>query len=97
MRTLKGLTILVILMIGTSGCSLFKDRVREPLCLPSRPVLEEISREEQIEVWSVNKDTWMKVAINDERLKNHIKTIEGITEAHNKQFKAQCADAVPAP
>jgi hypothetical protein len=92
MRTLKGLTILLIVTIGISGCSLFKDRVREPLCLPARPVLDDISREEQIEMWSVNRDVWTKVAINDTRLKTHISTIEEITEAHNGQFKATCAE-----
>lgn len=92
MKTLKVLTILAILTIGTSGCSIFKDRIREPLCLPERPFLEEITREEQVEMWSVNRDTWIKVAINDERLKNHIRSIEEITTAHNEQFKAQCAE-----
>lgn len=92
MRTLKVLTTLVIVTTGISGCGLFKDRIREPLCLPARPVLEDISREEQIEMWSVNRDTWTKVAINDTRLKSHIKAIEEITEAHNGQFKAECAE-----
>ena len=92
MTRLLALTTLAILTIGISGCSIWKDRVREPLCLPDRPYLEAISVEEQREMWAVNKDTWTKVAINDERLKSHIKTIEGITAAHNEQFKARCAE-----
>lgn len=92
MTRLLALTTLAILTIGTSGCSIWKDRVREPLCLPERPYLEAITFEEQHQMWDVNKDTWTKVAINDERLKSYIKTIEGITAAHNEQFKARCAD-----
>jgi hypothetical protein len=43
-------------------------------------------------MWSTNKEVWTKVAINDTRLKNHISTIEEVTEEHNKQFKAGCAE-----
>ena len=84
-KTLRVLTILLIVTAG-SGCSLFKDRVREPLCLPTRPVLMDISIEEQ---QAINEETLEKIGINDLRLKVHIKTIE---EEHNKQFKAECAD-----
>lgn len=90
MNTLRVLTILLIVTTG-SGCSLLKDRVREPLCLPTRPMLYDLSIEEQREI---PEDTLEKVAINDARLKSHIKTIEGITEAHNQQFKAKCAEGV---
>ena len=92
MENSLGLTILLTVTIGISGCGLWKDSVREPLCLPTRPVLLDISEEEQDNMWSVNKDIWTKVAINDERLKSHIETIEEITEAHNEQFRAECAD-----
>lgn len=87
-KNLKVLTILLIVTTG-SGCSIFKDRIREPLCLPSRPVLLDLSIEEQR---AMEPDTLEKVAINDQRLKSHIKTIERITEEHNKQFKAECAN-----
>lgn len=90
-KTLKVLTTLLI-VTTISGCSVFKDRVREPLCLPARPVLEDISGEEQAELFSVNRDAMVRIASNDIRLKNHIKTIEEITEAHNEQFKAKCAN-----
>lgn len=88
MRTLQVLTILLI-VTTSSGCSILKDRVLEPLCLPSRPLLYDLTIEEQA---AMDRDTLEKVAINDARLKSHIKTIEGITEEHNKQFKALCAD-----
>ena len=80
--------VLAILTIGSivSGCA---SHIAEPLCLPSRPVLEPISIEEQIEI---NPDTLIKVATNDAKLKSHIRSIEQITEEHNKQFKAKCAD-----
>lgn len=90
-KTLKVLTTLLI-VTTISGCGLFKDRVREPLCLPARPVLEDISVQEQVDLFSVNRDAMLKVATNDARLKNHIQTIEEITEAHNEQFKAKCAN-----
>lgn len=86
---IRFLTILLIVTIGSSGCSVFKDRVREPLCLPARPTLIDLSIEEAL---AIEPGTREKVAINDTRLKSHIKTIEEITEVHNTQFKAKCAD-----
>ena len=91
MKTLKVLTIFPILMMIGSGCSAL---VAEPLCLPARPILYPLSIEEQR---AMEQDTLEKVAINDARLKSHIKTIEQITEAHNTQFKAKCADEVSTP
>jgi len=74
-------------MIG-SGCSAL---VAEPLCLPARPVLIAISIEEQR---TIDPEILEKVAVNDIRLKSHIRTIERITDEHNKQFKASCAEEV---
>ena len=81
MKVLVVTTIISIL----SGCA----TVGEPLCLPSRPTLEPISIEEQIDI---NPDTLIKLATNEKKLKSHISTIEAITIEHNRQFKAQCAE-----
>ena len=84
---MKGLKIyFVLMMIGLSGCA---TNLINPLCLPSRPLLQPITVEEQIEI---PPDTLGKVADNQEVLKSHIRTIERITEAHNEQFKAGCSD-----
>lgn len=75
-------------MIGSTallGCA----HIAEPLCLPSRPTLEPISMGEQSDI---KPSTLIKLATNEEKLKRHVRTIERITEEHNKQFKAQCAD-----
>jgi hypothetical protein len=69
-----------------SGCA---SNVAEPLCLPARPVLYDITVEEQE---LINDDTLEKIAINDARLKSYIQTFERITREHNRQFKAQCAE-----
>lgn len=79
------LTILLIATIG-SGCATL---VAEPLCLPERPVLYNIS---ELEQRMIDPDTLEKIAVNDLRLKSHIRTIEGITDEHNNQFKAKCAE-----
>lgn len=81
---------LVVMTIGSilSGCALFK-HPGEPLCLPSRPTLEPISIEEQLEI---PPQTVAKLSRNEGKLKSHVVTIERITEEHNKQFKAECAD-----
>ena len=83
---MKVLTTLLIAMTF-SGCSLFKDNLIEPLCLPSRPVLEDISIDEQR---SIERTTLRKLATNDAKLKSHINTIERITGVHNEQFKVNC-------
>jgi hypothetical protein len=74
------------MMVG-SGCA---TSIVEPLCLPSRPTLINVTNMEKYELYLVNPTTVESLALNDERLKNHIETIEAITEAHNEQFKASC-------
>lgn len=86
---MKRLILLATLMTIGSGCTLLKDPIREPLCLPNRPYLLPITVEEQIEI---NPQVLDKIATNDVRLKSHIKMIEDITIEHNKQFRAQCAE-----
>ena len=61
----------------------------EPLCLPARPVLEPVTVEEQLEIPPL---TVAKLSRNEGKLKSHVRAIERITEEHNKQFDATCAD-----
>ena len=84
---MKVLIPLLILTIGTSGCSLFKERLIDPLCLPERPSLESISIEEQR---AMDRETLRKVAENDVKLKSWIVKAERSADAHNQQFKAKC-------
>lgn len=86
---MKRLILLAILMTIGSGCTLLKDPIREPLCLPSRPYLDPITYAEQLEIRQELRD---KIATNDVKLKSHIRMIEEITIEHNKQFRAQCAE-----
>ena len=90
MKNLQVLTILTILTT-TSGCSLFKNNLVEPLCLPDRPILEVISIEEQRAIKDqVGKDTLRKVGTNDQALKAWVSTVERLAEVHNEQFKSKC-------
>lgn len=78
---------ILVLTIGSlivSGCA---THPASPLCLPGRPTLQPISIEEQS---GVKPSTLIKIATNEEKLKSHVRSIERITEEHNKQFKAQC-------
>ena len=89
LRSLKILTICLIMMSG-SGCSLFKERIIQPLCLPDRPTLINLSNEEKYDLYLANATALEALSINDTTLKNHIETIEEVVREHNKQFKAQC-------
>lgn len=85
---MKILMISLIMMIG-SGCSAL---VAEPLCLPSRPTLINLDNDQKLALVRADREAVEALAINDARLKNHIESIEDITEAHNGQFRAKCAD-----
>ena len=88
-KTLKVLTICLILTIS-SGCSLFKDRLIEPLCLPDRPELESISIEEQTSIKHISPDLLRRVGENDLKLKSYIRTVDAVVSVHNEQFKVKC-------
>ncbi len=92
MKSLKVLTTLLILTTF-SGCSLFKEKLVEPLCLPSNPILESITVEEQLGIFDgAGEETLRKIAENDSKLKSWITTTKRITEAHNEQFESKCGD-----
>ena len=80
-------TTLLILTI-TSGCA--GNQLTLPLCLPDRPVLEPVTIIEQMAIRDISKDLLRRVSLNDLYLKAWLTTVEGITEAHNEQFEAEC-------
>ncbi len=91
MKSLKVLVILLIVTTG-SGCSLFKDKIREPFCLSERPVLEDITVEEQRAVHELDPDLWRRFSLNDRKLKDYIVLTERQAGAHNEQFRAECIE-----
>ena len=89
MRSLQVLTISLILISGlSSGCAIRKGDYITPLCLPDRPQTYSLSVAEQLAIDSYALE---KISLSDANLKDHIETIELITEVHNEQFKAKCA------
>lgn len=79
---------ILVLTIGSLlvGCA---SHPASPLCLPSRPVLEPISMGEQSDI---KPSTLIKIATNEAKLKSHVRSIERITEEHNKQFESKCTE-----
>ena len=77
-------------MILGSGCSLFKHSIIQPLCLPERPQLVEVTNEQKYQLYLAEPTALEALAVKDLRLKSHIETLEEITEIHNKQFEAKC-------
>ena len=86
---MRVLTISLIVMIS-SGCSFFKNDLVEPLCLPLRPILEDISVEQQRKLKAADEAAFTSVVLNDISLKAHIVVIETIVGVHNEQFTASC-------
>jgi hypothetical protein len=79
----KVLTTLAILTIS-SGCAT-SIPVEGPLCLPTRPVLEEITRQEQLDIRDqVSADVLRRIGTNDLSLKSHIRVLEGTIRAHDE-------------
>ena len=89
MKTLKVLITGLIVTTG-SGCAISKGDLILPLCLPERPVLQDITKEEQEKILGISPVIIEKISKNDIKLKIHIKTIEQLTEEHNAQFKVKC-------
>lgn len=73
-----GLIILATLMIG-SGCATVPPE--PPLCLPERPVLVEITVDEQR---SVERDLLWKFTVNDLALKEYARLLEERIKAHDE-------------
>ena len=86
LKNLKILTVFSIMMIG-SGCA---THVASPFCPPDRPELIDISNQEKFDMYNAAPSALEALALNDERLKSHIRLLEAIAVEHNKQFKAEC-------
>jgi hypothetical protein len=88
-KILKVLTILTTLTIS-SGCSLFKEDLIEPLCLERRPLLQPVSVPDQRLMKVASEEGFATMALNDRALKDWIVVTERTVEVHNEQFKAKC-------
>lgn len=89
MKTIRVLiTLLIVTTIG-SGCAT-KEKFIEPLCLPDRPIMVDMSVEHQREFKEWNAYLFTVVVVNDELLKRHIATVEKVVVAHNEQFESEC-------
>ena len=84
--------VLITLLIATtiSSCSFSKGNFIEPLCLPTRPLLEDISIVDQRLMKGATEEGFTVMVTNDIKLKSYVSTIEKITVVHNEQFKAKC-------
>lgn len=83
MKSLKVLAILAILTIG-SGCA-WRQIPEPPLCKEPRPVLEDISREEQLTIRNqISEDLLRRVSENDKKLKESLAAYEKIIDAHDE-------------
>ena len=71
---------LAILTIG-SGCASHAPPSEPPLCLPERPVLLEIDKDEQLQVPT---SILRKVAINDLSLKLYARELEARIKVHDE-------------
>lgn len=92
-KTLKGLTILLILILICSGCA-GTPTYYQPFCLEEGPLLEDITVEEQKQIRRISADLLRRVGENDMKQKLYIKEIGQLAEAHNGQFKTQCSEEV---
>lgn len=89
MRNLRGLiTLLIVTAIG-SGCATTETFI-EPVCLPSRPVLVNMTIVDQTAFRAWNEQLYTDVAVNDLLLKRYAATVEGLVTIHNGQFEASC-------
>ncbi len=82
--------VLIISLIATiiSGCA--GNDLVEPLCYPLKPVVEDISRAEQLQIKHISEDLLRRIGTNDKKLKEFIRLMMELTDSHNKQFEATC-------
>ena len=55
-----------------------------PLCVPLRPVLENISVQEQQSLRDAEPSAFHVLARNDAKLKSHVRVLEGIVLVHDE-------------
>jgi hypothetical protein len=82
-KTLKVLIISIVLTIG-SGCSVTIP-IEPPLCLPERPVLVEVTLDEQ---QAISRDTLRKIGLNDLALKQYARQLEARISTHDEPLDA---------
>ena len=97
MKTSKGLTILRTLMtkgrtlllivgialcLSISGCTTLA--AEPPICLPDRPVLENISVQDQKLILEIDPKLLQQIGVNDLSLKNNRDLLEDLIRLHDE-------------
>jgi len=83
MKNLMGLTILLIVISFSAACSTTMP-LEAPLCVPLRPVLQDISVEDQRAMKQASPEGFAKTATNDATLKAHVNVLERTIQAHDE-------------
>lgn len=75
--------LLVAMLLLASGCATSLP-LEPPICLPLRPVLVDLSVQEQLEIRDkVGKESLLTIATNDASLKSHVRLLEGLIVVHD--------------
>jgi len=77
------LSICLLLALLSAGCATTLPP-EPPLCVPLRPVLQDISVEDQLAIRRIDPDLLSRVATNDTTLKSHIVVLERVIYAHDE-------------
>jgi hypothetical protein len=81
-RVLPLLCVSLLLFLGGCATSLPPEG---PICVPERPVLENISVQEQLDIRdNVSEDLLRRIGTNDTTLKGHIRLLERMILAHDE-------------
>jgi hypothetical protein len=71
-------------IVALSGCSTTLP-IESPICVPSRPILQDLSVEQQLKMRDVdNGELLLVVSTNDATLKSHVKVLEGLIQIHDE-------------
>jgi hypothetical protein len=81
--SVRSLVVLVCLFVFVSGCASTLP-VEGPICLPYRPVLTDISVEDQRWLKKENSSMLETISLNDAALKSHVVLLERLIDAHDE-------------
>ena len=83
MITRAGRTGMVCLLLWLAqGCASIP--VEAPICVPLRPVLEDVSVSSQERLLIADAQALTSLAHNDAKLKSHVRLLEGVIELHDE-------------
>jgi hypothetical protein len=81
--TTKQSILMVLLLVAMGGCAA-SIPVEGPICLPERPVLENISIEDQRWLHAERPLLLQQIGTNDATLKSTVRLLEGLILAHDE-------------